>query len=185
MSRSFRMFLFFLLLTTLGLAAAVQMPTTTPPAKDAAPAPAPAAAKTVTIYLVRHAEKASATGDTLLSEAGTKRAACLAATLADANLQSIYTTEYKRTKDTAAPTAAKSGVTATVINGAELDKLIKTLQQETGRNVLVVGHSNTVPQIVARLGAGAVTVKDDEYDHLYIVTLRNGEASLASLRYCH
>ncbi|MEO6119500.1 MAG: phosphoglycerate mutase family protein [Terriglobales bacterium] len=181
MNKSLRMLQFALLLTALGLSSAAQMPATPPAAKDA---PAPFA-KTTTIYIVRHAEKASASGDTPLSEAGIKRAACLTTTLADANIQSIYTTEYKRTKETAAPTATKTGVTATVINGAEMDKLIKTLQSETGRNVLVVGHSNTVPQIVARLGAGAVTVKDDEFDHLYIVTLRNGEASLASLRYCH
>jgi len=179
------MFRFAVLAAILGLSSAAQMPATAPAsAKDAAPAAAHAAAKTITIYLVRHAEKASATGDTPLSEAGTKRASCLASTLADANLHAIFTTEYKRTQDTATPTATKSGVAATVIKGAEMDKLLKTLQEEPGRNVLVVGHSNTVPQIIARLGAGTVTIKDEEYDHLYIVTLRNGEASLASLRYC-
>ncbi|MEO5937287.1 MAG: phosphoglycerate mutase family protein [Terriglobales bacterium] len=181
MLKTLRIIPFALLFIVLGLSSAAQMPATPPAAKDA---PAPSS-KSTTIYIVRHAEKASASGDTPLSEAGTKRAACLATTLADAKLQSIYTTEYKRTKDTAAPTAAKTGVTATVINGAEMDKLIKTLQNEPGRNVLVVGHSNTVPQIVARLGGGTVSMKDDEYDHLYIVTLRNGEATLASLRYCH
>lgn len=180
MNKSLRLLQFALLFTAFGLSSTAQMPATPPATKDA---PA-ASSKATTIYIVRHAEKASASGDTPLSEAGTKRAACLAAMLADANIQSIFTTEYKRTKDTAAPTAAKTGVTATVIGGGEMDKLIKTLQNETGRNVLVVGHSNTVPQIVARLGAGTVSVKDEEYDHLYIVTLRNGEASLASLRYC-
>lgn len=179
MPRKFRMFLFTLVITAFGLPGNAQMTPPPAPAKAAA-----TAARTTTIYIVRHAEKASASGDTPLSEVGTKRAGCLAATLADANIQSIYTTEYKRTKETAVPTAAKTGVPATVIAGAEMNKLIKILQQGTGRNVLVVGHSNTVPQIVEMLGGGAVTVKDNEYDHLYIVTLRNDEASLASLRYC-
>jgi 2,3-bisphosphoglycerate-dependent phosphoglycerate mutase len=147
--------------------------------------PTPAAQKATVIYLVRHAEKAAGTGDVELSEAGQKRAACLAATLADSNILAIYTTEYKRTVNTAAPTATRTGVTPTVVGGAEMDKLIAALQKETGRNVLVVGHSNTVPKVIEKLGAGAATIKDDEYDHLYVVTLLNGEASLASLRYCH
>ncbi len=163
------------------LSLAAQMPAT-PPGK--ATAPSADAAKTITIYLVRHAEKAGSTGDVELSEAGTKRAACLATTLAEANIQSIFTTEYKRTKNTAVPMAEKSGVTPTVIGGGEMDKLIAALQNETGKNVLVVGHSNTVPKIVERLGGGTVTIKDEDYDHLYIVTLRNGEASRVSLHYC-
>lgn len=141
-------------------------------------------AKATTIYLVRHAEKAGATGDVELSETGHKRAACLATTLADARLQAIYTTEYKRTRATAVPTAARTGVTATVIGGADMDKLVAALQKAEGHNVLVVGHSNTVPKIIEKLGVGTVTIKDEEYDRLFVVTLINGQASLASLRYC-
>jgi phosphohistidine phosphatase SixA len=147
--------------------------------------PAPGKQKATVIYLVRHAEKAAGSGDVELSEAGQKRAACLATTLAHSNIQSIYTTEYKRTVATAAPTATKTRVTPTVVGGADMDKLITALQKEAGRNILVVGHSNTVPKMIERLGAGAAAIKDDEYDHLYVVTLLNGEASLASLRYCH
>jgi 2,3-bisphosphoglycerate-dependent phosphoglycerate mutase len=172
-----RVALFFLALTAASFA---QMPAVTPSKTAAATGPQ----KATVIYLVRHAEKASPTGDAELSEAGTKRAACLATTLADARLQNIYTTEFKRTKNTAAPTAAKAEVTATVIPGAQTDKLIAELRGAAGRNVLVVGHSNTVPEIIAKLGAGSVTIKDEEYDHLYVVTLLNGEAALASLHYC-
>lgn len=170
------------LFTSAPLPVAAQMPST--PAAGTRVANSSAAAKSTTIYLVRHAEKASATGDSELSDAGVKRAACLATTLAHADIQSVFTTEYKRTKNTAAPTAAKAGVTPQVIGGGEMDKLISALQNQTGKNVLVVGHSNTIPRIIERLGGGAVTIKDEEYDHLYVVTLRNGEASRASLRYC-
>ncbi|HUS18742.1 MAG TPA: phosphoglycerate mutase family protein [Terriglobales bacterium] len=169
---------FFLLASS--LLSFSQMPAVTP-SKPQTPA---TPQKATVIYLVRHAEKASPTGDSELSEAGQKRAACLATALADANLQSIYTTEFKRTRNTAAPTSIKTGITPGVIGGAASDKLIAELRKEQGHNVLVVGHSNTVPEIISKLGAGSVTIKDDEYDHLYIVTLLNGEAGLASLRYC-
>lgn len=168
-------------LAVLSLTLAAQVPAAKPVAGEKA---APAA-KATTIYLVRHAEKAGPSGDVELSEAGLKRAECLARTLADAELQAIYTTEYKRTKATAAPAAAKASVTPTVVPGADTKRLVAALLQEAaGSNVLVVGHSNTVPMIIEALGAGKVAIKDEEYDHLYVVTLLNGQASLASLRYC-
>ena len=181
MSRRLLALLFFVAVLPLLAQMQSQMPAVAP-AKT--PPAAAKAANATTIYLVCHAEKLSPTGDSELSEAGRKRAACLATTLADANLHSIYTTEFKRTKDTATPSAKQMNVTATVVPGADMEKLIAALQQETGHNVLVVGHSNTLPKIIERLGAGTVTIKDEEYDHLYIVTLVNGQASLASLRYC-
>ncbi len=155
-----------------------------PAAKPVEGEKAATAAKATTIYLVRHAEKAGPSGDVELSEAGQKRAECLARTLADADLQAIYTTEFKRTKATAAPAAGRTKLTPTVVPGAETKQLVAALLKETGRSVLVVGHSNTVPMIIEALGAGKVSIKDEEYDHLYVVTLINGQASLASLRYC-
>lgn len=179
MSRRFLITLVFALFIA---SLSAQMPAVAP---ANTPAPSLVAGKIITIYLVRHAEKASPTGDTGLSEAGAKRAECLATTLADASLQAIYTTEYKRTKATAAPTATKAHLTPIIIPGADTNKLVAALQQEAGHSVLVVGHSNTVPEIIDRLGAGKITIKDDEYDHLYVVTIVNGQAGLASLRYCH
>ena len=170
----------FVLVLAFSLLAAAQMPA----AKPVEPAKAEGSAKATTIYLVRHAEKAGTSGDVELSEAGQKRAECLARTLSDANLQAVYTTEYKRTKNTAAPAAAKAGITPTVISGADTKGLVAALLKENGKSVLVVGHSNTVPMVIEALGAGKVNIKDEEYDHLYVVTILNGQASLASLRYC-
>lgn len=146
--------------------------------------PAASTAKATTIFLVRHAEKAGPSGDVELSAAGEKRAACLAGTLSGAKLDAIYTTEFKRTKNTAAPVAAKSGVTPTVVGGADMNGLIAALKKGEGQTVLVVGHSNTVPAIIERLGGPKFTINDEEYDHFYVVTLLNGQASVASLRYC-
>lgn len=167
-----------LLLSSLAFA---QMPTVK---TDDSTKPAASTAKATTIFLVRHAEKAGPSGDVELSAAGEKRAACLAGALSGTKLDAIYTTEYKRTKNTAAPTAAKSGVTPTVIGGADLNGLIAALKKAEGQTVLVVGHSNTVPAIIERLGGPKFTIKDEEYDHLYVVTIIGGQASVASLRYC-
>jgi broad specificity phosphatase PhoE len=58
-----------------------------------------------TIFLVRHADKVSDETDALLSDAGHRRAECLAKTLADAHIQQIYTSDLQRTQQTAAPLA--------------------------------------------------------------------------------
>lgn len=169
-------------LVLLGTAFALaQMP---PVKSDDTTKPAASTAKATTIFIVRHAEKAGASGDVELSEVGEKRAACLAGALSGAKLDAIYTTEYKRTKNTAAPAAARSGVAPTVISGADMNGLIAALKKAEGQTVLVVGHSNTVPAIIERLGGPKFTIKDEEYDHLYVVTLIHGQASVASLRYC-
>jgi len=52
-----------------------------------------------------------------------------------------------------------------------------------GSTTLVVGHSNTIPEIIEKLGGGAVKIKDSEYDHLYVVTIEGGKGRLLALRY--
>lgn len=140
--------------------------------------------KPTTVILVRHAEKATGQGDVELSEAGVKRADCLANALADSKIDMVLTTEYKRTMNTGAPVAKKLGVTASVVPGAKMDVLIDEIKKNAGKTILVVGHSNTVPAIVKKLGGGDYTITDSEYDKLYIVTLANGGATTVALRYC-
>ena len=85
-----------------------------------------------TIYLVRHAERADSgtmAGTTMatdpdLSEAGRARAASLAVMLKDAGIKAIYTTEYKRTRQTAEPLAKAIGVTATVVPARDMKALV-------------------------------------------------------------
>lgn len=131
------------------------------------------------VIVVRHAERADGgagstaamtTGnDPELSEAGKARAQKLAAMLADAGVVAIYTSEFRRTKDTAAPLAAKIGVKAEAVPSREAAALISKIKGHTGGAVLVVGHSNTVPQVIKALGGSAVTMADDEYDSIYFV----------------
>ena len=145
--------------------------------------------KPTTVILVRHAEKAAASNapmssDVDLSEVGQKRAACLANVLADANVTAIFTTEYKRTKQTGEPLAKKLNITPTVVKGADSDGLVAEIQKHAGETVLVVGHSNTVPAVVKKLGGGDYTIKDDEHDRMFVVTIANGSATTVALRYC-
>ena len=140
-------------------------------------AAAPAAAQH-TIFLVRHAERADAVpgasptmaADPDLSDAGRARAESLATALKDAKITAIYVTEYKRTQQTAAPLAKALGLTVTVLTSKSSAALVKQLEAVKG-NVLVVGHSNSVPDVIKGLGATApVTIGDDEFDNLFIVT---------------
>lgn len=138
-----------------------------------------AAAQTTTVILVRHGEKAAAPeNNPPLTEAGRTRAEALRDALKDSGISVIYSTPTARAVQTAEPLAKALGlsVSETPINGglqAFLNGLADKIRKENrGQTVLVVGHSNTVPQTIAALGAPAVPeIDDSEYDWLYIVTI--------------
>jgi broad specificity phosphatase PhoE len=143
----------------------------------------PASAQ-VTVILTRHAEKAATPPkDPPLTSAGEKRANLLASTLADARVDAIFVTELQRTQQTAAPLAARVHVTPTVIPAADTNALVKAIRERQNGVVVVVGHSNTVPAIIAALGGPAVTIADNEYDNLYVLTLDGAKNSLLQLRF--
>lgn len=127
------------------------------------------------IILTRHAERADGaatmgapgSNDPKLSAAGTARAEKLLAMLGDANITAIFTTEYTRTKDTAAPLAAKLKVAPEVFAAAQLNALIEKIKSHPDDTVFVVGHSNTVPMIIKALGGPDVSIGDNEYDNLF------------------
>jgi len=131
-----------------------------------------------TVFVVRHAERADAgmagatsmATDPELSETGRARAESLGAMLKDAGITTILVTEYKRTQQTAAPLARARGVAAEAVPAKDLDALMAKVKSAAG-NVLIVGHSNTLPGIVKRLGIDTpVTVGDADYDNLFVVT---------------
>ena len=124
------------------------------------------------IFLVRHAEKARGGGnDPELSVAGGRRAEALARMLKDAELRAIFTTEFKRTEETAAPLAKATNITPTMVSANDMQALVEKLRAAKG-NALVVGHANTIPEIVKALGIGtAVDIVEDDYSELFLVTL--------------
>jgi broad specificity phosphatase PhoE len=133
------------------------------------------------VFVVRHAERADggpgqmqAQPDPPLSAAGIARAEQLASMLADAGIQAIFATEYRRTADTAKPLASKLGLEISKTAAKDSSALLSELRSRHGNQVvLVVGHSNTVPAIIKALCGAALTIGDDEYDNLFIVVPEN------------
>jgi len=142
-----------------------------------------------TIFLVRHADKVSDDTDAPLSEAGRRRADCLAITLADAQIQQIFTSDLQRTQQTAAPLAEKLHLKPVAIPISQPDKLIAAIRSTKEANVLVVWHDATLPKILRALGAPEITpIAHTEYDRFFILTLAGDKAHsqprLSALRYC-
>jgi len=124
------------------------------------------------VVIVRHAEKATNGGsDPDLSSAGRARADALARILKDSDIMAIFTIEFKRTQETAAPTATSIGVTATVIPAKDTAALVAKLHQLNG-NALVVGHGDTIPNIIKALGIDSpINIPDEDYSEFLIVTV--------------
>ena len=135
-----------------------------------------------TIFVVRHAERADATKDPDLSEAGRARAEALAKALRDANITAICATEFKRTQQTAAPLAKALGITVTVLQAQDSAALIAKLRALNG-NALVVGHGDTIPNLIKALGLSEpINIAENDYDNLFSVVL-DGKPQLIRLRY--
>jgi 2,3-bisphosphoglycerate-dependent phosphoglycerate mutase len=133
-----------------------------------------------TVILVRHAEKAGASGDVPLSPAGIDRANELVRVLAGTSIAAIYETPYMRTEQTAAPLATAHHVKPVDVAVNETyarDVVAAILRDHKGDTVVVVGHSNTTPDVIKQLGiANPPAMADSEYDNLYIVSLAEGAA---------
>jgi len=135
----------------------------------------PAAAQRAVI-LVRHAEKADASKDTALSEAGRTRAGKLAEMLAGAGVTAIYASEYRRTRETAEPLAALLRIPVQTIPAADAAGLIERLRGRHAEDiVLVVGHSDTLPKLLTLLGHETVeTIADDDFGSVFVLVPRTG-----------
>jgi phosphohistidine phosphatase SixA len=125
---------------------------------------------TTTVILTRHAARAEGE-DPALTEVGKARARSLSAMLADAGVDAIFVSEYRRTRQTAEPVAAAAGLTPVVVPAGDLDQLEEMLKEHhSGEVVLVVGHSNTIPAVAARLGADIGPIGEDDYGGLWVVS---------------
>ena len=140
----------------------------------------PAAVAQSAVFVVRHAERADTSPDSVLSAAGEARAARLLDVLEGAGITQIYTTNLRRTIQTAAPLAAALKLTPAALPVSDTDALVaRVLAGPLADRILVVGHSNTVPEILKRLGiATPITIGDTEYDNLFIAIPQKGSAAL-------
>lgn len=139
------------------------------------------------VVLVRHAEKSTQPADDpALSAAGQQRALALAQALQHAGITAIITTQFRRTRDTAAPLATQLGLQPQVITarrGESVAPVVAAIRQQTG-TVLVVGHSNTVPQIALALGGPTLPdLCETTYGLALVLRPRASDAPLLRLRY--
>lgn len=145
------------------------------------------AAPITTVILVRHAEKAGASGDVPLSAAGIERANELVHVLAGTSIAAIYETPYLRTEQTAAPLAVAHHLEPIDVNtGATYARDVAgaILRDHKGETVVVVGHSNTTPDVIRALGvANPPAIADSEYDNLFVVTIAGKTAKLITFKY--
>ena len=126
------------------------------------------------IFIVRHAEKATTGGnDPDLSVAGQKRAEALARTLKDSQITAVFVTEFKRTQETAAPTAKAAHVNPTVVPANDVAGLAAKVRASNG-NALVVGHGNTIPDLLKAFGITTpITIPEDDYSEIFVVSLHD------------
>jgi broad specificity phosphatase PhoE len=131
------------------------------------------------VVLVRHAERAATPADDpVLTEAGRARADALRAVLADARVDAIITTHYERTRKTAEPLAKAAKVAPVIVRaGADTAAHVREVAaavrgQPAAGLVVVVGHSNTIPPIIAALGGPTLPdLCDAEYARLFTLVL--------------
>ena len=146
---------------------------------------------TTTIIFVRHAEKELQAEDPSLSEAGKRRAAELARQLVDADvvagIDAVYATPFRRTQETAQAVASKLDLPIHTYDPADNEAVLaEILKTYKGKIILVVGHSNTLPTLIADLGASKKVppIDEDEYDNIYVISIPwSGKTKTIRLRY--
>lgn len=154
--------------------------------------------KVTTVFLIRHAEKADAPKEEPpLNEKGNQRAQELARMLAGSGVKAIYTSQYLRTKQTGEPLAKQLGLTITPIplqmsqaNPREVSEqsiaeITGKIYEHPGEAALVIGHSNTVPAVIKKLGGDVVPkIDESKFDDLFIVTVYGkGKAKVVQMKY--
>jgi broad specificity phosphatase PhoE len=150
-------------------------------------------ATTTTIVLVRHAEKqVGAISDAPLSPQGEVRASRLAQMFGDnepfGRIGRIYVTNTRRTQQTSAGVAQRLGISAIVVDAKTDSRELarRVLRENRGGRALIVGHSNTVPEVVAALARveNVPPIGEEEFDSLYVVTVPTiGKVSVLRLKY--
>lgn len=121
-------------------------------------------------FLFRHAEKLADSDDPGLTGEGIARAEYLARYLGNEGVTRIFSSDYKRTRDTVAPLAAATGIEIEIYDPRDLPGFAEKLKEMDGV-IIVAGHSNTTPELTALLsGYETEPMEESEYDRLYMVT---------------
>jgi phosphohistidine phosphatase SixA len=140
------------------------------------------------IFIVRHAEKETGK-DPLLTAAGNARAGDLMRILQNEGVQKIYVSQFRRTQNTADSMRIQLKID-TVHYAADTlcDDLVNTIMEHSdfGKTILIIAHSNTIPQIIRKLGVTDYPygdIADNDYDNLFVITYKKKKAKLMVMKY--
>lgn len=143
------------------------------------------AQKTLKVWIVRHAEKLTDNPkdrDPELSQIGLERAEALKKYLGGQGIDSIFSTNYKRTKLTGFPLADKIGINIKTYAPENQKSLAEQLMKNAvGKKIIIIGHSNTVLEIIGAFG-GIKPIKElveeSDYDYIFALTIKGDKVSV-------
>jgi broad specificity phosphatase PhoE len=140
------------------------------------------------IFIVRHAEKETG-NDPLLTPAGNKRAGDLVRALQNEGIQKIYVSKTRRSQNTADSLRIQLKIdTVHYVADTLCDKLINAIMEHSdfGKTILIVAHSNTIPQMIRKFGVTGYTygdLPDNDFDNLFLITYKKEKAKLKVMKY--
>ena len=124
------------------------------------------------VLVARHADRLPGQKSDELAPAGIARSSELARVLEKAGVSAIIHSDTQRAAQTVVPLAAATGITPIVIPAKDLAAIAAEVRSRPGETILIVGHSNTVPAIIAALGGPELPdLQDTEFDDLAVLTL--------------
>ncbi|HKR03728.1 MAG TPA: histidine phosphatase family protein [Bacteroidia bacterium] len=133
------------------------------------------------IYVIRHAQKENTADNPHLTSDGQRRAIALCDTMLNKKISFVYSTDSNRTVETVRPTANRLGLQIKRYANDTLDKFVTHVKNISGKNILIVGHSTTVIQMLDLFGVthSITHINDNDYDNLFVITRskRNGTVS--------
>ncbi len=136
--------------------------------------------------LLRHAEKGSAGNDPDLSAEGQKRAEELKQLLKNVHIDGVYSTPFKRTRQTVSPLAIEKGIMIHEYSPKESAQqfIDQILAENQGKVVVIVGHSNTIPEMVKILSHNAIDAKinENQFDTIFITKNSSGKGSISAFQ---
>lgn len=140
-----------------------------------------AAQKKKTFILIRHAEKETSEmadqNDPPLNAAGKERAERLVNKIGKFHPGAIYSTDYKRTKETVEPLAEKRNKTVQIYDGGKPQELVSSIMSSKTKRVVIVGHSNTIPPLVNLITGKDLfkNLQDPEYSVIWVIRIKDGK----------
>jgi broad specificity phosphatase PhoE len=135
-------------------------------------------------YIVRHAEKLDNTPYSALSAVGHQRAAVLKDSLKGKGIDIIFATPFVRTQETARPLATALTIPIAIYRQNAIDSIAEVLNRNTNKDILLVGHSGSIPGIIEKFTNQKVPkIEEEQYDNFYVIKIKGDKKSLAIKTY--